>query len=1216
MAVGIYSARTLLSAGAIVAVALLVIVSPPALAQPSFITFESGQVRPLATSPDGSRLFAVNTPDNQLEIFDIDGSGNLTRAGVVQVGMEPVAVAARSNTEVWVVNHLSDSVSVIDLGGAAPRVVRTLLVGDEPNDIVFAGPGGNRAFITTAHRGQNSPYPDGEYDTKGIGRADVWVFNAADLGGSLGGDEMTIVTLFGDKPRALAVSSDGATVYAAIFHSGNQTTVMSEGHVCDTSGSNMNNDNVQGSCSINGVTSPGGYPPPHQNHQDIDRPETGLIVKFNRDGGVSDQWQDELGRNWNAMVAFELPDRDVFAINANAATPAAVDGSATCANGSGCWAGVGTVIFNMAVNPVSGKIYVSNTDSQNHVRFEGPGSYASSKKPGGEPDTVQGNLAQARITVLDGSSVIPRHLNKHIDYSILPAPAGTMDDSLATPLQMAVSGDGSTLYVSAFGSEKIGIFSTSALENDTFTPDSNDHIQLSGGGPSGVLISGNRLYVLTRFDNSVAVIDPVTRTEVQKLALHNPEPADVVAGRPFLYSATLTSSNGEASCSSCHIFADMDDLGWDLGNPDDNQKNNNNPFNPIVPGNGFPLAKVFHPSKGPMVTQSLRGLVSMGPQHWRGDREGDAEFSFNAFNVAIPGLVGRSSQLSTQDMQAFTDFALQLVYPPNPTRKLENVLRTNEAQGAALYFQDPTDQVTSCNGCHTLDAPSGFFGGDGATVFDGTNQHLKTPHLRNMYQKIGMFGMRQIEPSAALAGIGQGAVALLQGPFTDQGAQIRGFGYTHEGSIDSLFRFFGVGGFTLNDSQQAQVEAYMIAFDTDLPPAVGQQVTLTSTNSGVAVPRISLLIDRAEADFTSAILGGTAQECNLIAKLVEDGVQRGYLYDKDTNLFHPDDGGGGLTDATLRTKAGTAGQEITYTCTPAGSGNRMGLDRDQDTLLDGVETNTGVFVSAADTGTDPALEDTDADGFNDDVEVAGGYDPTNPLDYPGAPPLAVCGNGVLETGEDCDDSNTADGDCCSSTCQFETLGSSCDDGDACTDADTCDGAGSCQSGGALSCDDANLCTDDSCDSGSGCINANNVLACDDGDACTTADTCTGGACLGGAPPVCDDANLCTDDSCDSGSGCINANNVLACDDGDTCTTADTCAGGACAGGAPLDCDDGDSCTADSCDSITGCGHEPILVGACAPPPVVPSFTGAGHALLIFFVLMAGGIDLVHRRITG
>ena len=54
------------------------------------------------------------------------------------MGLEPVAVAARSNDEVWVVNHLSDSVSVVTLTGT-PHVVRTLLVGDEPRDIVFAG---------------------------------------------------------------------------------------------------------------------------------------------------------------------------------------------------------------------------------------------------------------------------------------------------------------------------------------------------------------------------------------------------------------------------------------------------------------------------------------------------------------------------------------------------------------------------------------------------------------------------------------------------------------------------------------------------------------------------------------------------------------------------------------------------------------------------------------------------------------------------------------------------------------------------------------------------------------------------------------------------------------------------------------------------------------------------------------------------------------------
>src|SRR5262247_2496955 len=161
----------------------------------AFTTFETGQVRPLALSPDCTRLFATNTPDNRLEIFSVSAAG-LTHTGSVPVGLEPVAVAARSNTEVWVVNHLSDSVSIVDIASSPPRVKRTLLVGDEPRDIVFAGPGGTRAFITTAHRGQQRTDPsiaavpgagDPQLLTAGIGRADVWVFDAAALGATMGG---------------------------------------------------------------------------------------------------------------------------------------------------------------------------------------------------------------------------------------------------------------------------------------------------------------------------------------------------------------------------------------------------------------------------------------------------------------------------------------------------------------------------------------------------------------------------------------------------------------------------------------------------------------------------------------------------------------------------------------------------------------------------------------------------------------------------------------------------------------------------------------------------------------------------------------------------------------------------------------------------------------------------------------------------------------------
>src|SRR5689334_9126041 len=74
-----------------------------------YTLFESLQVRPVALSPSGKLLFALNTPDNRLEIFAV-GQGRLTPIGSVVVGLEPVAVAARSDQEVWVVNHLSDSV--------------------------------------------------------------------------------------------------------------------------------------------------------------------------------------------------------------------------------------------------------------------------------------------------------------------------------------------------------------------------------------------------------------------------------------------------------------------------------------------------------------------------------------------------------------------------------------------------------------------------------------------------------------------------------------------------------------------------------------------------------------------------------------------------------------------------------------------------------------------------------------------------------------------------------------------------------------------------------------------------------------------------------------------------------------------------------------------------------------------------------------------------
>jgi len=993
-----------------------------------YLLFESDPVQPVALTSDGSKLLVTNLPDNRLEVFDVDAvSGELVHVASVPVGMEPVSVVAVTNDEAWVANQVSDSVSIVSLADP-PRVTRTLHVGDEPRGMAVAGSSHKRVFIATARRGQNSPNggrhnripgqendPDASaWDTPGIGRNDLWVFDSTNLGTELGGTPIEVITVFGDKGRAVTASPDGSKVYVAVYRSGNQTTVLNQAMLCGTSSANLASDAVQPACTLpSGQPSAGGYPPPHQNAPNTtdpaagfqDRPEVGLIVKLNRDGSSPGVWQDEIpGRDWTDLVKFSLPDLDVFEIDADALVPAAVNGSSSCTTGNGCWSGVGTNLFNMVVHPNSGKIFVSNTDAENHVRFEGNGTYANGKKPAGEPDTVQGNLARSQITVLDGSTVTKRHLNPHINYNVRPAPPGTADASLASPLGMVIDvkdptdpGD-DVLYVAAFSSQKVGIFNVSELELGTFTPSPASHIELAGGGPDGLVLGNGFLYVHTRFDNAIYVHDTNSaNAQIQKIALHDVEDATITDGRKMLYDARHTSSNGEQSCHSCHLFGDMDDLAWDLGNPDGEVVDNNNPFH--FPPGPFILPQTFHPTKGPMGTQSLFGLANMGPQHWRGDRQGNATQAFTAFNEAFPGLLGRVDELTEADMDAFTNFALQLRYSPNPIAKLDGTRRPEEDLGMQIFTATGlhagriTDTVETCVGCHALDPSAGHFGGDGDSVFDGGTQHFKTPHLRNQYQKVGMFGFAN--PATGSVG---GAFEGDTSPFLNKGPQIRGFGFNHDGSVDTIFRFLSSSLFSVTAPEQTQLVSAMVTFPTDLPPIVGQQVTLTPSNfSDPAIAsRVDLLEQRAAAPFVSQILGGAVTECDVVAQVVEGGELRGYLYQPASNDYKPDDGGAALPSASLRALAATAGQEVTYTCAPSGSGTRMALDRDNDLLINGVETGTGTFSSSTDTGSDPASNDTDGDGHFDGFEVfVLGSDPNDPNDpgSPGVPALTLWGLG-------------------------------------------------------------------------------------------------------------------------------------------------------------------------------------------------------------------------------
>ena len=99
-----------------------------------FVNFESPQVHPIDLTPDGSLLLVANTADNRLEVFEVLPKG-LLHLKSIQVGLEPVSVRARTDNEAWVVNHLSDSITVVDLN--VGTVITTLKTGDEPADVVL-----------------------------------------------------------------------------------------------------------------------------------------------------------------------------------------------------------------------------------------------------------------------------------------------------------------------------------------------------------------------------------------------------------------------------------------------------------------------------------------------------------------------------------------------------------------------------------------------------------------------------------------------------------------------------------------------------------------------------------------------------------------------------------------------------------------------------------------------------------------------------------------------------------------------------------------------------------------------------------------------------------------------------------------------------------------------------------------------------------------------
>jgi YVTN family beta-propeller protein len=799
-----------------------------------FRNFEGPQIHPLALTPDGTRLLAVNTPNGTLSVFQLTlGSPVLTAE--IPVGLEPVSVAARDDREAWVVNWLSDSVSVVDL--ATGNVVRTLSVGDEPTDVLFAG---SRAFVCVS------------------GAVLVKIFDASN---TAAGSQN--VTVFGKQPRSLARDASGSRVFVSVFESGSQTTIVPEPN----------------------VKAGGGLPPPSiPMTAPSPAPSTGLIVKW--DGS---DWRDEIGRSWNSAIPYTLADVDVVTIDATAPTPSVVAQAR----------GVGTLNGNMAFDPSGSRLYVVNLDSTNQVRFE---------------PILSGRFQQSRVSVLDASAsnsltlTAARDLDPHVNLSG-PGSDSERALSLALPSDIARASDG-TLYVSATSSGRVGVLDASGVLQARMDV---------GPGPTGLALdeARKRLYVLDRFDQTLRAFDTDARAQVSQTSIGpDPEPSDVRAGRRIFFDASI-SRHGTVSCASCHPGGHRDGLAWDLGDPQ----------GVITPSPPPALLPGFHPMKGPMMTQSLRGIIGTEPLHWRGDRRTLADF-----NPTFVALLGAARELNAQELSDFTAFIRSLTYPPNPIEALDRDMNQFSREGFDTFRSRPTfKNIVQCGFCHAV-TPAGTVGGrlftrgTGAGFMQNADtinqpQDFKIPQLRGLYQKSG----------------------LSRTP----GEKITGFGFMHDGSVESVFDFLKrdifvfpddpVTGAT-GDDRRRDVERFLLQFDTGVAPTVGLQATV---GGGIVPSNVGTLITQAAAG-----------DCDLVVRGVYGGRPRAFLRLLD-GTFQPDSASEApVTASALIAAASDAGSELTFTGVLPGTGRRASIDVDGDNILNDDEqprasvTLTGRAVDA------------------------------------------------------------------------------------------------------------------------------------------------------------------------------------------------------------------------------------------------------------------------------
>jgi len=859
----------------------------------SFVNFETAPVHPVAISPDGHTLAVCNLPDGRVELFGLAGALP-TPLGDVPVGIDPVSLRFRTTNELWVLNHISRSINIVDV--TRRLVLDTIATLDGPADIQFAG-SPMRGFVSCAK--ENT----------------VQVFDA------LTRQVVTNLVIDGERPKAMALSPDGAKLYVAIFESGNGSTIL-VGTQPDTRSVLMHPSGPYGGQQPVPNDGANLRPPMNTNLYGYESllPDS-LIVKKNSAG----RWMDDNHGDWTEFISgtnaalsgripgWDLPDRDLAVID-------------TATLGLHYATGLMNLCMDVSVNPANGRIAVVGTDGTNERRFE---------------PNLRGTFVRVNLALVEPATLAKTilDLNPHLDYSTSSVPQSVRDLSLGDPRGIVWNSAGTRGYVTGMGSRNLVVIDGNG-QRVVPAP-----IEL-GEGPSGLALdeSRQRLYVLNRFSSTLSVLNTATLHVLTNIPLFDPTPAAIKVGRKHLYDTRRNSGLGQASCASCHADGRFDRLAWDLGDP-------RGEVTSFIDGS------LFHPMKGPLVTQTLQNIIEdpesqrFLPLHWRGDRP-----NIESFNIAFTDLLAADAPLTTNQMQEFKDFLSTIFFAPSRFRNLDNSMPTNLAlpgffgvntngvpdrsplpdgnavEGGNLFFFSSFDgrfDLTrlSCTTCHNRQSGRGVEG-DFTLVGREDRRPFKAAQLRSIADKLGM-DLRSTNSRA-------------------------GFGLRFDGREDTVTSLL-VDVFRVTNNQAiSDLTAFLLAFpgsgiSREIPPGSQGIFDLAhdSQDSDASVGKQFTLHAPQVLNFLQHIFepGEIARPIpELVVRGVKDGLSRSWYYAFGNGfgpgVFQSDRNEERIMLAELLALA-TPDTPLTFTVVPPGTGIRLGVDRDEDGSLDRTEIDYG-----------------------------------------------------------------------------------------------------------------------------------------------------------------------------------------------------------------------------------------------------------------------------------